>query len=270
MKKCCRCLLDKQKSEFGKAPSKDGLMAACKQCVNARRREQYDPEGKRNHYSLNREEIRARQAAHYQMTRDHIISKQKERYNENRQAILSYKKDFHFCNRDRLLLEKRGRHRLRRGELNLLKSHPCTDCGGTFPPACMDFDHRPGTHKASSVSSLYSAKRGKLQQEIAKCDLVCKVCHRIRTANRRPLRKRMNPALELRLDYLTQLKKEPCSVCGKRFPPEAMDLHHIDPTTKHNEVAQMVRIASMERLKAEVLKCSLLCANCHYSEHFKS
>lgn len=67
-----------------------------------------------------------------------------------------------------------------------LKAAPCVDCGGTFPPECMDFDHLSGTSKVMDVSTM--AKQGLARQrildEIAKCELVCANCHRIRTKQR--------------------------------------------------------------------------------------
>ena len=69
--------------------------------------------------------------------------------------------------------------------IDALKSNPCTDCGNKFHPCAMDFDHRPGTPKKFNIASLgRSVSRKILEEEIAKCDLVCAVCHRIRTWNR--------------------------------------------------------------------------------------
>lgn len=52
----------------------------------------------------------------------------------------------------------------------------------------MDWDHRPGTVKSFDIGSAV-AKLGiglaRLLEEIAKCDLVCSNCHRIRTHLRR-------------------------------------------------------------------------------------
>ncbi len=63
-----------------------------------------------------------------------------------------------------------------------LKSQPCTDCGQCFPPCCMDFDHVIGS-KTDNISRMiqqqYSLER--VKEEIAKCELVCANCHRIRT-----------------------------------------------------------------------------------------
>lgn len=72
----------------------------------------------------------------------------------------------------------------RRAEMDELKTAPCMDCGGMFPPECMDWDHRPGEQKTGSLGGLYIASRAKVMAEIAKCDLVCSNCHRIRTKSR--------------------------------------------------------------------------------------
>lgn len=72
-------------------------------------------------------------------------------------------------------------------EVNALKSNPCTDCGGTFPTVCMDFDHIPELGpKRWNVGSMvaHGYSRDLIMSEIANCELVCSNCHRIRT-NRR-------------------------------------------------------------------------------------
>lgn len=68
-----------------------------------------------------------------------------------------------------------------------LKSKPCADCGGRFAVCCMDFDHRPGTAKSHNVGSMFAHHYGRelIEAEVAKCDLVCANCHRIRTRDRR-------------------------------------------------------------------------------------
>lgn len=65
--------------------------------------------------------------------------------------------------------------------LNELRSVPCMDCGRTFPPCCMDFDHRPGEIKSFDIANNVKRSKESLLVEIAKCDLVCSNCHRIRT-----------------------------------------------------------------------------------------
>jgi hypothetical protein len=83
----------------------------------------------------------------------------------------------------------RDRNRRKRARLRSivweLKSHPCADCGQTFPFFVMDFDHREGEEKTAQVAMLVNAMNlRRLLTEIEKCDLVCANCHRIRTYER--------------------------------------------------------------------------------------
>lgn len=71
----------------------------------------------------------------------------------------------------------------RRKRIEDLKTGPCVDCGNTFPPECMDFDHVRG-RKDKNVGSMFTYSIQKIQQEVAKCELVCANCHRIRTRKR--------------------------------------------------------------------------------------
>ena len=68
-----------------------------------------------------------------------------------------------------------------------LKSNPCTDCKGIFPVCCMDFDHKKGTIKSYNLGSMFAHhySRELIESELAKCELVCSNCHRIRTRDRR-------------------------------------------------------------------------------------
>jgi hypothetical protein len=76
--------------------------------------------------------------------------------------------------------------------MNEIKSRPCADCGLTFEICCMDFDHREGTSKAFNVGSMFAHhySRDLIETEVAKCDLVCANCHRIRTRDRRTGKRR--------------------------------------------------------------------------------
>lgn len=71
-----------------------------------------------------------------------------------------------------------------KAEIDLVKSVPCLDCGGTFPPCVMDFDHRDGEVKVGNIANMFDGAKQKLLDEIAKCDIICSNCHRLRTYNR--------------------------------------------------------------------------------------
>ena len=85
-------------------------------------------------------------------------------------------------NKDYYITKGRELARKKRKWLAEQKDVPCADCGGEFPPYCMDFDHSDPAEKVGNVSRL--VKDGSwqaLRDEIAKCEIVCANCHRIRT-----------------------------------------------------------------------------------------
>jgi hypothetical protein len=62
------------------------------------------------------------------------------------------------------------------------KDVPCADCGIKYPTCVMDFDHRDPSNKIIALAKGYACLgMKKLKEEIAKCDVVCSNCHRIRT-----------------------------------------------------------------------------------------
>ena len=65
------------------------------------------------------------------------------------------------------------------------KDRPCADCGARFDPCAMDFDHVRGI-KVAAVSELVrrGARPEVVLREIAKCEVVCSNCHRVRTQRR--------------------------------------------------------------------------------------
>lgn len=63
----------------------------------------------------------------------------------------------------------------------------CVDCGYSVSPYALDFDHKPEFKKDTEVAQLAACSWGRILEEIAKCDLVCSNCHRVRTMNRNPL-----------------------------------------------------------------------------------
>jgi len=58
-----------------------------------------------------------------------------------------------------------------------------------------------------------------------------------------------------------------CERCGYDKYIGALDFHHIDPSTKDSDISGKKQTASWEKVKKELDKCILLCANCHREEH---
>lgn len=93
--------------------------------------------------------------------------------------------------RDKALhaLKQRELQRKYRDSHNALKeSLPCVDCGMYWPFYVTEWDHVPSRGKKlfniAPLASTHPLTNVKLQEELAKCDLVCGNCHNIRTHER--------------------------------------------------------------------------------------
>lgn len=181
------------------------------------------------------------------------------------------------ANRDREIERVARRQTATRDFLRALRDRPCVDCGGRFHPVQMDFDHRDPAEKRFTLSKVQLKGRDELLAEVAKCDVVCSNCHRLRTrrqhrerlARRGPSQAR-SPRIEFsrarwryHADLLDQLRDVPCADCGGRFPPCAMEFDHRDPATKVAPVMSMISKAGWERIAVEMMKCDIVCSNCH-------
>lgn len=67
---------------------------------------------------------------------------------------------------------------------------PCTDCGNIYHFAIMHYDHLPQFEKTRGISEMFYYSIKRIDEEIAKCELVCSNCHGMRTWTR-------NQAIEL-------------------------------------------------------------------------
>ena len=56
-------------------------------------------------------------------------------------------------------------------------------------------------------------------------------------------------------------KDVPCLDCSQRFPPECMDFDHVRGE-KFAGVGRMGHV-NLERIRLEIAKCEVVCANCH-------
>ena len=54
-----------------------------------------------------------------------------------------------------------------------------------------------------------------------------------------------------------------CRFCGYNAHPVALELNHIDPSTKKYNISKQLISISMPKLLEELEKCEVLCANCH-------
>lgn len=58
-----------------------------------------------------------------------------------------------------------------------------------------------------------------------------------------------------------------CMRCGYSKYPEVLEFHHKNPSEKEFSISYRGHCRSWKRVKAEIEKCDLLCANCHRELH---
>lgn len=75
-----------------------------------------------------------------------------------------------------------------------------------------------------------------------------------------------NRRLKLRI-MAVNYKGGECVICGYNRDIKALDFHHIDELSKEFGLSDRGMTRSWEKIKAEVEKCVLLCANCHREVH---
>lgn len=66
--------------------------------------------------------------------------------------------------------------------------------------------------------------------------------------------------------YAQSMKQVPCADCGKEYPPYVMDYDHVRGS-KVTNVSYLAGFAR-QRLRDEIEKCDVVCANCHRERTF--
>ena len=70
--------------------------------------------------------------------------------------------------------------------------------------------------------------------------------------------------LQKKRDYVNAYKLERgCAKCGYNAHPVALELNHIDPSTKKYNISRQLISITMPKLLEELGKCEVLCAICH-------
>jgi predicted RNA-binding Zn-ribbon protein involved in translation (DUF1610 family) len=87
--------------------------------------------------------------------------------------------------------------------------------------------------------------------------LRCKKCGSEAVQRRRKKVKRL----------LVEYKGGKCEKCGYNKCIEALDFHHKNPNEKDFGISANGHTKSLDKLKKEVDKCQLVCANCHREIH---
>jgi len=204
----------------------------------------------------------------------HQFNKQKKSPDELSNWCKSCTNQYNRAKYQENLEKKRNKTNARRAAriqwLQQLKAHQkCVDCGQTYEPYCMDYDHLPNKgSKIKSVSRMVmdNVPKDKILEEINKCDLVCLLCHNKRTYIRfnETLgdHRKYRPHQQRNIDLINRFKNTTCTFCHQKYDICNMQIDHIDPATKLYDVCTL-KSCKLEKLRSELDKCQVLCALCH-------
>ncbi|AGG91282.1 hypothetical protein SWVG_00045 [Synechococcus phage S-RIP1] len=100
----------------------------------------------------------------------------------------------------------------------------------------------------------------------------CKVRDKGRNPYCKPCFKEYNKQrLKKKRDFVNEYKlARGCCKCGYNEHPVALELNHIDPSTKIYSIGKQLIGISMPKLIAELKKCNVMCANCHQIHTFEN
>ncbi len=218
----------------------------------------------KNYEHKRNREWHKRNPAKSKAIRDREYAKNKE--NHKARASRWYHHDATY--RANALARLRERRRVRREYLDqLLTKSDCKECGEN-DCRCLQFHHRDRTQKRIRVTCMMNSSEKTLQAELARCDILCCNCHRkadakIEAQKQRGPKGKGHDAAQV---FLAKVKEASgCSRCGER-DVICLEFHHHDADLKNANVAGLVT-KSLEVIVAELLACTVICANCHSKLH---
>jgi hypothetical protein len=157
------------------------------------------------------------------------------------------------------------RARAIRDEIDALKvSRGCVDCGWGASAVALDFDHIESGKRFTVAQAVLRSKKLR-DAELARCQVVCCNCHRLRTAKRRGPTKTHDWRqrwLTRRRERLAEMKTAAgCADCGYNTHAEALDFDHVRGEKSFSISKGAYKAWGV--IMAEVAKCEVYCARCH-------
>lgn len=151
---------------------------------------------------------------------------------------------------------------------------PCVYCGKRIPWG-MEYHHRNPEEKSGKVTSMRGMKR---IREIAKCDLICSLCHCELTEKQNNERIKANVKTKgFRNAYIrnhdlvkrTKIYDARCTECNLHIEDTGclfsyFEYDHMEPSDKRASISRMCsQRVSLATLKFELMKCVMRCRPCH-------
>jgi len=156
------------------------------------------------------------------------------------------------------------------------KGGKCKKCGYNKCVRALVFHHINPKEKEINISKSYSKSWTFLKKELDKCMLLCHNCHNelhhkkllisdCKTTNSYKVQKCRRNNKQKAVDY----KGGKCKTCGYNKCIDALVFHHVDPNKKDFGISANGTTRAWNKVKEELDKCILLCANCHTELHDK-
>ena len=102
-----------------------------------------------------------------------------KKYQTSEKGLETYRR---YRNRPEVKAKQRAFYAERRAMLDAIKVQSgCVDCGYKDHPAALDFDHKDGVDKRYNIAAIPMYRWETIEAEIAKCEVRCANCHRIRS-----------------------------------------------------------------------------------------
>lgn len=146
-----------------------------------------------------------------------------------------------------------------------LSTHPCVDCGKS-DIRLLEFDHTNG-QKSRGIADLLSwgFNWSTIEAEMAKCEVRCANCHRIKTIEQDRGWRSTQPVHQAAKSYQMMhvyLCDHPCVDCGNS-DFRVLEFDHVRGH-KTDEISHLLsQGCGWPRIEAEIAKCEVRCANCH-------
>jgi len=126
----------------------------------------------------------------------------------------------------------------------------------------VEFHHLDSTTKNFGISEDGIARSWeKTERELQKCVLLCANCHRRRHKYRGSAEAQAKKARAI------AMMGGVCAGCSSVVPDSLFEFHHWDPREKEFGISRDGLARPWEAIEAELLKCVMLCANCHRELH---
>ncbi len=189
-----------------------------------------------------------------------------------RECFKEYQRGRKEINREQVAAATARRRARARAQIRaFLSGRACVDCGER-DPVVLEFDHA-GPEKLGAVAELTyrGADEARLAAEVARCEVVCACCHRLRTATRANAFRvlgtacaswpQKSPSQKRAMLFVAQdLRQQSCAECGESRPA-CLDYDH--ERDKRMNVAMLVHAGLSSTIAAEIAKCVVRCASCH-------